>query len=170
MNDARLEAGEPGQSLAIIWHSRTGGARAMAQAISAGAGEGGRLLAADGATAADLLAAQAYVFVCPENLGSMSGVMKDLFDRTYYPLLGCIEGRVYATAIAAGSGGQGAQAQIDRIVTGWRLRRVAEPVIVDFAAQTPEAILADKSLPDMAHGICHDLGSAMVEGLRLGIF
>ena len=41
--------------------------------------------------------------------------------------------------IAAGSDGKGAQAQIDRIVTGWRLRRVAEPLIVNLAAQTPEA-------------------------------
>jgi NAD(P)H-dependent FMN reductase len=170
MNDIRLEADEPGRSLAIIWHSRTGGARAMAQAIADGADEGGRLLAADAATSADLLLAKAYVFVCPENLGSMSGMMKDLFDRTYYPLLGRIEGRAYATAIAAGSGGQGAQAQIDRIVTGWRLRRVAEPLIVNFAAQTAEAILAAKSLTGSERETCHDLGAAMVEGLRLGIF
>jgi NAD(P)H-dependent FMN reductase len=170
MNDAATGAGQPSRTLAIIWHSRTGGAQAMAQAVAAGAGDGGRLLAAGEATAVDLLAADAYVFVCPENLGTMSGVMKDLFDRTYYPLLGRVEGRAYATAIAAGSGGQGAEAQIDRIVTGWRLRRVAEPLIVDFAAQTPEAILAAKTLPGTARQACHDLGAAMVEGLKLGIF
>lgn len=170
MDDTRVEADEPGRTLAIIWHSRTGGAQAMAQAIADGAGKDGRMLAAIKVAERDLLAADAYVFVCPENLGSMSGVMKDLFDRTYYPLLGRIEGRAYATAIAAGSGGHGAQAQIDRIVTGWRLRRVAEPLIVDFAAQTPEAILATKSLPDTARATCHDLGASMVVGLRLGIF
>lgn len=156
--------------LAIIWHSRTGGAQAMAGAIAEAAGEGGHLLAAEPATAETLLAASGYVFVCPENLGSMSGVMKDMFDRLYYPLLGRIEGRPYATAIAAGSGGQGTQAQIDRIVTGWRLRRIAEPLIVDFAAQTTEAILAPKSLPQEAVERCYDLGAAFTEGLRLGIF
>lgn len=170
MDDTCVEAGEPSRTLAIIWHSRTGGAQAMAQAIADGAGEDGRMLEAIKVAERDLLAADAYVFVCPENLGSMSGVMKDLFDRTYYPLLGRIEGRAYATAIAAGSGGHGAQAQIDRIVTGWRLRRVADPLIVDFAAQTPDAILAAKSLPHKAREICHDLGAAMIEGLRLGIF
>jgi len=46
--------------------------------------------------------------------------------------------------IAAGSDGSGAQAQIDRIVTGWRLRRVAEPLIAVTGAQTREAILAPK--------------------------
>jgi len=100
----------------------------------------------------------------------MSGVMKDMFDRLYYPLLGAIEGRPYATAVAAGSGGHGTQAQIDRIVTGWRLRRIAEPLIVDFAAQTPEAILARKALPGDAVDQCRELGAAFAEGLRLGIF
>jgi len=128
------------------------------------------MIAAQRATPEDLLAADGYVFVCPENLGSMSGVMKDMFDRLYYPLLGAIEGRPYATAVAAGSGGHGTQAQIDRIVTGWRLRRVAEPLIVDFAAQTPEAILAPKSLLSKAVEDCQDLGAAFGEGLRLGIF
>ena len=170
MNKASNEARQPGPRLAVIWHSRTGGAEAMAQAVASGAGGAAMSIAAANATADDLLTADAYAFVCPENLGSMSGVMKDLFDRTYYPLLGQIEGRAYATAIAAGSGGQGAQAQLDRIVTGWRLRRVAEPLIVNFAVQTPEAILARKSLSTGAREACHDLGAAMAEGLRLGIF
>jgi NAD(P)H-dependent FMN reductase len=158
------------RTLAIIWHSRTGGARAMAHAIAEGAQESARLLSAAEATAPDLLSDDAFVFVCPENLGSMSGMMKDFFDRTYYPLLGQVEGRPYATAIAAGSGGQGAQAQIDRIVTGWRLRRIAEPLIVDFAAQTPETILSPKTLEAAAIDACRDLGAAIAEGLRLGIF
>ena len=158
------------RTLAVVWHSRTGGAEAMARTIAAAAGEGARMIAAQRATPEDLLAAEGYVFVCPENLGSMSGVMKDMFDRLYYPLLGVIEGRPYATAVAAGSGGHGTQAQIDRIVTGWRLRRVAEPLIVDFAAQTPEAILAPKSLLSKAVEDCQDLGAAFGEGLRLGIF
>jgi len=158
------------RTLVVVWHSRTGGAEAMARTIAAAAGEGARMIAAQRATPEDLLAADGYVFVCPENLGSMSGVMKDMFDRLYYPLLGAIEGRPYATAVAAGSGGHGTQAQIDRIVTGWRLRRVAEPLIVDFAAQTPEAILAPKSLLSKAVEDCQDLGAAFGEGLRLGIF
>jgi multimeric flavodoxin WrbA len=160
---------EPTRTLAIVWHSRTGGAEAMARAVAQGAGEV-RLLAADTVEPDALRAAAGYIFVCPENLGTITGLMKEMFDRCYYPLLGQIEGRPYATAIAAGSGGQGAQAQIDRIVTGWRLRRVAEPLIVDFAAQTPEAILAPKALRDADTAACRDLGEAMAEGLRLGIF
>ena len=114
--------------------------------------------------------ASGYLFVCPENLGGLSGAMKEMFDRCYYPLLGRVEGRPYATAIAAGSAGQGAQAQIDRIVTGWRLRRVAEPLIVNLGAQTPEAILAPKLVAAEPLARCRELGAALAEGLSLGVF
>jgi NAD(P)H-dependent FMN reductase len=156
--------------LAIIWHSRTGAARAMAEAAFAGAGEGARLIPAEEAGPDLLLAAKGYLFACPENLGTMSGAMKEMFDRNYYPLLGQVEGRPYATLIAAGSDGQGAQAQLDRIVTGWRLRRVAEPLIVNLAAQTPEAILAPKLVPAAQLALCRELGAALAAGIELGVF
>lgn len=159
--------------LLILWHSRTGGARAMAQAAFEGACEddgAARLLTAAEAQPADILSARGYLFVCPENLGALTGEMKEFFDRTYYPLLGRIEGRAYATAIAAGSAGQGAQAQIDRIVTGWRLRRVAPPLIANFAAQTAEEIAAPKTATPQVLAQCRELGHALSTGLTLGIF
>lgn len=163
--------GEPATcGLAILWHSRTGAAQAMARAAADGAGEGALLVRADEAEPELFLLARGYLFVCPENLASMSGAMKEMFDRCYYPLLSRIEGRPYATAIAAGSDGTQAQAQIDRIVTGWRLRRVAEPLIVNLGAQSPEAILAPKNLSSAATQQCRDLGMMMAEGLRLGIY
>jgi hypothetical protein len=160
----------PPPLLAIVWHSRTGAAEAMARAAYAGAGKDGVLLAAEEATPDTLLAAGGYLFVCPENLGSLSGAMKEMFDRCYYSLLGQIEGRPYATAIAAGSAGQGAEAQIDRIVTGWRLRRVVEPLIVNLGAQTPEAILAPKRVAPVQLKRCCELGAAFAEGISLGVF
>ncbi|KPL67747.1 flavodoxin [Erythrobacter sp. SG61-1L] len=161
---------EPAPYLLILWHSRTGAAQAMARAAADGAGGDVRLLRAGDARSRDLLAAAGFLFVCPENLGSMTGEMKELFDRCYYPLLGRIEGRAYATFIAAGSDGAVAQAQIDRIVTGWRLRRVADPVIVNLAAQTPDAILAPKHVPAAELERCREVGAALAEGIRLGIF
>ncbi len=156
--------------LAIVWHSRTGTAKALAQAASDGAGEAARLLAAHDTSPGDLMSAGGYLFVCPENLAAMSGMMKEMFDRCYYPLLGQIEGRPFATIVAAGSDGSGAQAQIDRIAKGWRLKRAAPPMIVDADAQTPEAILADKTVSAERLRDAADLGEAMAEGLRLGIF
>lgn len=156
--------------LAIIWHSRTGAAQRLAEAAHAASSGKALLLPAAEADVADLLRADGYLFACPENLGTMSGAMKEFFDRSYYPLLGRLEGRPYATIIAAGSDGYGAQQQLDRIVTGWRLRRVAEPLIVNLAAQTPEAILAPKIVPQPALQAAAELGAALAEGIASGVF
>lgn len=158
--------------LAIVWHSRTGASEQLAGAAAMGAGGEGActLIRAEDCTPADLVAAAGYLFVCPENLATMSGAMKEMFDRSYYPLLGQVEGRPYATIIAAGSDGHGAQAQIDRIVTGWRLRRVAEPLIVNLGAQTPQAIVAPKQVSAEALQLARQLGEALSTGLAMGIF
>ncbi len=155
--------------LLIVWHSRTGGSEALARAAAEGATTA-RLLAAADVTPDDLLAAGGYLFVGPENLATLSGAMKEMFDRNYYPCLGRIEGRPYATIICAGSDGEGAQRQLDRIATGWRLKRVADPMIVNTAAQTPEAILAPKTIPADRLAEGRDLGAALAEGIAAGIF
>lgn len=160
----------PKPVLLIVWHSRTGASEAMARAVALGAGQGSRLVRCEDATADDFLDTNGYLFCGPENLASLSGAMKEMFDRLYYPLLGRIEGRAYASIIAAGSDGMGAQRQLDRIATGWRLRRVAEPMIVDFQAQTPEAIQAVKTVPPATLSRCSELGEALAEGLTQGLF
>ena len=158
----------------IVWHSRTGAAHAMAHSAWHGAceepGARARLMPATAVGPDDILAARAYLFVCPENLGGLSGEMKAFFDRCYYPVLGRIAGRAYATAIAAGNAGQGAETQIDRIVTGWRLRRVAPSLIVRLGADTPEAIAAPKIVCGNDLESCRDLGRSLATGLQLGIF
>lgn len=162
------------KTLLIIHHSRTGGtaqmAQAAAQAASAETEVTTRLLMADAAGPEDLLGADGYLFACPENLASMSGLMKEFFDRCYYPVLGRIEGRPYACLICAGTDGTGAARQIARIATGWRLRAVAEPLIVHTGAQTPEAILAPKTIAPDALASCAELGAALAAGLAAGIF
>ena len=158
------------RSLLIIWLSRTGASMALAEAAHKGASGDAILMGAEDVQPKDILAASGYLFICPENLATMSGCMKEMFDRCYYPVLGRIEGRAYATIIAAGSDGEGAQRQIDRIAKGWRLKRVADHVIVNTDAQTPEAILAFKLLEDKHLSKARALGEAFAEGLRHGIF
>lgn len=143
--------------LLIVWHSRSGAARQLAMAACEGARAALRELEADDmvevvlraapdATVEDVLASDAFLFCAPENLGSLSGAMKEFFDRSYYGVLDRIAGRPYALAIAAGSDGSGAVRQVERICTGWRLRAIAPAYIAHMDAQTPEAILADKTL------------------------
>lgn len=155
-------------TLLVIWHSRTGASEAMARA--AAEHKAARLIRAEDVAPDDLLSSHGFLFVGPENLAALSGAMKEMFDANYYAVLGQIEGRPYATILAAGSDGEGAQRQLDRIATGWRLKRVADPMIVNFAVQTSEAILAAKTVPPDVLDDCRELGIAIAEGIELGVF
>jgi NAD(P)H-dependent FMN reductase len=162
------------KSLLIVWHSRTGATQQMVDAAlgAAKANNGVRVAAlrAGEASTEAVLAADALLFAAPENLASLSGAMKEFFDRSYYDLLERCNGKAYASIICAGSDGEGAQRQLDSIATGLRLRRVAPALIINTAAQTREAILAPKQLQaeDLARGA--ELGALLAEGLALGIF
>jgi NAD(P)H-dependent FMN reductase len=164
----------PMKRLLIVWHSMTGGAALMAAAAAQAArAEGGievRSRRAVEASADDVLGADGYLFVTPENLASMSGLMKDFFDRIYYPALDRLNGRPCALLVCAGSDGQGAVRQLQRICTGLRLKEVAPPTIVITHAQTPERILAPKDItePDLAR--CREIGAALAAGLAAGVF
>jgi multimeric flavodoxin WrbA len=162
------------KTLLLVYHSLTGGTHQMAEAAARGAQAQPdvqvRLLPAVEAQPADVLAADGYIFATPECLAAMAGLMKDFFDRTYYPVLERINGRPYAILICAGSDGQSAARQIERIATGWRLRAIAEPIIVCTHAQTPEAIFAPKVIADDDLARCEELGAALATGLAMGIF
>ncbi|MGS1106019.1 flavodoxin family protein [Achromobacter anxifer] len=167
------------KQLLIVWHSRTGAARQMAEAAARGARAAADQLeqasdlnvllqrAAD--TQADvLLASQAYLFCAPENLASLSGEMKEFFDRNYYAVLDRIQGLPYACAISAGSDGAGAARQVERICTGWRLNLLAPPLIVNMGAQTAQQILAPKTVASADIAKCEELGGLLAATLLLG--
>lgn len=158
--------------LLIVYHSKTGGSRQMAEAAATAAeGEAPTVLKpAAEAGPDDLLRADGYIFCAPENLAAIAGVMKDFFDRCYYPVLGQIEAKPYAQMVCAGSDGANAVRQIARIAQGWRLREVQEPLIVCTHAQTPEEILAEKTIAEEELAKCRDLGQALAAGLSMGAF
>ena len=162
------------KTLLIVYHSLTGGTRQMAEAAAQAArrqeGVAVRLLRATEAGPEDVLAADGYLFAAPENLAAIAGLMKDFFDRCYYPVLGRIEGRPYATLICACSDGSNAARQIERIATGWRLKPAAPPLIVCTHAQTPEAILAPKRIPPEELQRTEELGAALAAGVAMGVF
>src|SRR5690625_2761011 len=119
-------------TLLIIWHSRTGASRQLAQAALEGAREAFTALEVNAThqvimtpcsavSLEQLSHAQAFIFCAPENLAALSGEMKAFFDRYYYAVLEQLNGRPYAAIISAGSDGQQALKQLQRICTGWRL-------------------------------------------------
>jgi multimeric flavodoxin WrbA len=162
------------KTLLIVYHSRTGGTRQMAEAAAAAARDepdvAVRLCTAAKATGEAVLASDGYIFASPENLAALAGGMKDFFDRTYYDVLERINGRPYAALICAGSDGSNAARQLARIAVGWRLRVIADPLIVCTHAQTPETILAAKHINEAELQRCAELGAAMAAGLAGGIF
>jgi multimeric flavodoxin WrbA len=162
------------KKLLIVFNTMTGGTKQMAQAAADGAAAEAEvqvtLMHASKAGATEVLEADGFIFATPENLAAISGLMKDFFDRTYYAALGRIGGRPYATLICAGSDGENAARQLTRIATGWRLKPIAPPLIICTHAQTPEAILAPKTISAEDLDRCREIGATIAAGLTLGIF
>ncbi len=148
--------------LLIVYHSQTGNTQRLAEAVRRGAEREPevttRLVRAFDAGVDDLLACEALLIGTPENLGYMSGAIKDFFDRTYYPAQGRVDNLPFAVFVSAGNDGTNTVVQIERIARGYRFKKVADAVIVRGA------VTAD----GLAR--CGELGHAMAAGLAFGIF
>jgi multimeric flavodoxin WrbA len=149
------------KTLLIVFH--TGGVKTaqMAEAVGRGAKneEGVRVVMKPCAEAGpdDVLSADGLILGTPENFGYMSGMMKDFLERIFYACEGKVEGRPWALFVGAGQDGSGAVTSVERIVTGLRLKKINEPVVV-VKELKPEQITA-----------LEELGAAMAAGLAAGI-
>ncbi len=150
------------KTLLIVYHSGGVKTAQMAAAVERGAKTepGVRVVLKRCAEAGpeDVLAADGLILGTPENFGYMSGMMKDFLERIFYPCEGKVAGRPWALFVGAGQDGSGAVSSVERIVTGLRLKRVGDPVVV-VKELKPEQIAA-----------LEELGAAMAAGLAAGIF
>ena len=106
----------------------------------------------------DVFAADGIILGTTENLGYMSGAMKDFFDRSYYPVLERCQGMPYGLYIRAGMDGTGTRRAIEGIMNGLRWRAVQEHLICRGEW--------DPSFLER----CEDFGLGMAAGLEAGIF
>ena len=148
--------------LLIAYHTQSGNTGRLVQAVVRGAQRAGEVEVsckrAFDTTLEDLIACDGVVFGTAEYNGYMSGALKDLFDRTFYPAQGKLTNKPYAVVVSAGNDGTFAVQFIDRIARGYPLKRVAEPVIVVG------------EVTEVAEARCDELGETFAAGLALGIF
>ena len=149
--------------LLIIYHTQTGNTQLLAEAILAGAQEESqdvetRIKRAFDTGLDDLLWSDAVLFGTPENFGYMSGALKDFFDRTYYPAEPYELNRPYALFISAGNDGSGAVRECDRILLGYPMKKVMEPLVAKGA-------ITDEHVSD-----AQEFGQTLACGLALGVF
>lgn len=153
-----------GKRLLVVAHIPSENTRRLRDAVLEGAespeieGVETRALTPFEAGPEDLLAADGVILGTTENLGYMSGALKDFFDRSYYPVLERTEALPYCLYIRAGHDGTGTRRAVESIATGLKWRPVQEPLICRGAWQ--ERFVDD----------CRDLGMAMAAGLEAGIF
>lgn len=155
------------KTLLIVFHSQSGASAQLARALWQGACdecdkvEGGaevRVRRAWDCGTADLQDADALVLVAPENAGYLSGGMKDLLDRVFYPSIDRRLVLPYALVISAGNDGRNAEGQLQRILSG-----------IPFTEATP-ALICRGEVTDEHRSQCRELGQALVAGLEMGIF
>jgi multimeric flavodoxin WrbA len=167
--------------ITVIHHSASGGTRALVSAFCEGASECDDVLtftrSAEVCTREDLLESDALIFASPENFGYMAGSMKAMFDRLFYACMAdttaegggvdsLLAGRAYAVMICAGNDGSGALQSIDRIVTGWRMKRAHSGLIarrIGGEAGSSRGSLAENDLR-----AARELGLAIATGLSIG--
>ena len=150
------------KTLLIIYHTQSGNTERLAEAVEQGALEVQtvrvRKMRAGLVSGEDLKACCALVICSPEYFGYMAGAIKDMFDRTYEEARYYVNGKSYSVVICAGNDGTGALTSIERIVAGYRLKRVQHPIIC--RGEVGESVLDS----------CRELGQTIAAGLELGIY
>ena len=157
------------KELLIVWHSQFGGTAQMAAAARAGALSEPDVtvtfVEARLAGVAEFQRCDGLLLATSENFGSLSGITKDFLERVFYPCEHAMAGKPYSVLVCAGSDGEGAMRQTDRIVTGLRMRKVL-PGLVYRSGITAQPV----QIPTATLAQCNELGATLAAGMVAGIW
>ena len=151
------------KQLLIVAHMPSANTRNMAEKVLEGAsnpdinGVETRLLSPFDTEPEDVMACDAIILGTTENLGYMSGALKDFFDRCYYPCLEEKQGLPYALYIRAGHDGTGTRRGVETIITGLRWR------------EAHDVLLCRGDYQERFLDQCEELGLYMAAGLEAGV-
>ena len=150
------------KKILVLYHSQSGTMERLARRFARGASREEEaavvLRMAAEATLDDLLACRAIAIGSPEYFGTMAGMIKDFFDRTYTAAQERTIGLPFVLLVCAGNDGRGAIAQIERIAAGYKWRQALEHLRV--VGPPTEADLR----------AAEELGHTLAAGTALGIF
>ena len=158
--------------LLVVYHTQTGGTKTLVDAALEGAATISEttttLQRAGDTSASDVIAADGLVLATPENFGTMSGMLKDFFDRVFYPCEIALVGRPYSVIVCAGGDGTGAMRSVDRIVTGWRMRKVHPGLIARRVGGMAGSSRGELNPADVERA--HEIGATLAAGLAYKIY
>jgi multimeric flavodoxin WrbA len=161
------------KKLLIVAHSQSGGTLQLARAALLGATEiapqiRSELLSAANASPDMVRGCDGLIIATPENFGYMSGLIKDVFDRCFYPCESAMVGKPYALMVCAGNDGTGAMNAMERIITGWRMQRIHPGLIARRIGGQAGSAKGELSKEDIA--IANEIGATIAAGLDAGIY
>lgn len=144
--------------LLLIYHSQTGNTEQLILAAQRGAQKESqcalRLKPAFDAQLEDLLWCDGLIIGSPENFGYMCGAVKDFFDRTYYPAEPYELNRPYGLLVSAGNDGTGAIREMDRILSGYPMKKALPDLIAKGDIQPEHLQQAEENGEAFATGLC----------------
>jgi multimeric flavodoxin WrbA len=149
-------------TLLIVYHSQSGNTELLSRAVEEGAlcekGAFVQRIPAREVIVDDLENCRVLVICSPEYFGYMAGAIKEMFDRTYETVREKMAGKPYSVVICAGNDGAGALLSIERIIAGFKMKKVQEPLVSRGPVSTE--MLAQ----------CKELGHTLAAGITFGIY
>lgn len=150
------------KTILVIYHSQGGATERLAHRFAQGAAKEENIAVilkkAGDAVLSDLLQCDAIAIGSPEYFGTMAGMIKDFFDRTFEVAQEQTVGLPFVLFVCAGNDGCGAIMQIERIAAGYKWRKALEHIRI-------------VGLPTEAdfHSL-EELGHTLAAGVEMGIF
>ncbi len=121
------------KTVLIVYHTQGGNTEAAARFVAEGVKSVGGVKppvkhAAD-ADVDDLKSCDAVCCGTPDYFSYMAGMLKDFFDRTFYPTQGQVDGKPCGIFVTHGGGGKASES-VEKICGSFKFKQIGETILV----------------------------------------